>query len=70
MNYVVDAVENGKRLKAMRGNRSAQEIADAVGISVNIYYMYERGERTPSDKVKVQLAKYYKTSVQRLFFGT
>lgn len=69
MKYSVNAEENGKRLRELRGNRSAQEVADAVGISVNLYYMYERGERNPSDKIKVLLAGYFKTTVQHLFFG-
>lgn len=69
MKYNVDAIENGKRLRELRGQRSVQEVAGAVGVSVPLYYMYEKGERTPSDKVKVLLARYYKTTVQHLFFG-
>lgn len=69
MKYSVDAVENGKRLRELRGSRSATEVADAIGVSLSLYSMYERGERTPSDKIKILLARYYKTTVQHLFFG-
>jgi len=67
--YTIDAVENGRRLKELRGKRSVKEVSEAIGVSATLYYMYESGERTPSDKVKVQLAQYFKTTVQRLFFG-
>lgn len=55
-------------LREKRGRRSRAEVASAVGISVSALAMYELGLRVPRDDVKVRLAKYYKTSVQRLFF--
>lgn len=61
-------MENGKRLRELRGDKSAREVSDAVGISESSLLMYERGERNPRDDVKVQLAKYYGVSVADIFF--
>lgn len=57
------------RLKAKRGNKTQQEVADAVGISKSSLSMYENGERIPKDEVKLKLAKYFKTTVQKLFYS-
>lgn len=59
----------GGRLVALRGDRTQEEVAKAVGISVAAIGMYERGERTPRDSVKIALAKYYGVTVQSLFFA-
>lgn len=57
----------GKRLLELRGEKSQAEVAQAVGISDSALSMYECGERIPRDSVKVKLAKYYKTTVQKIF---
>lgn len=61
-------VEIGKRLVALRGEKSQIEVAEAVGITQAALSMYERGERIPRDDVKIRLADYYKTSVATIFF--
>ena len=58
----------GKRLLELRGEKSQAEVAQSVGISDSALSMYECGERIPRDSVKVKLAKYYKTTVQKIFF--
>ena len=58
----------GERLRELRGERSQQEVADAVGTSKMAISMYERGVRVPSDNVKIALAKYFDTTVEALFF--
>ena len=58
----------GKRLLELRGEKSQAEVARAVGISDSALSMYECGERIPRDSVKVNLAQYYKTTVQKIFF--
>ena len=58
----------GKRLLELRGEKSQAEVAQAVGISDSALSMYECGERIPRDSVKVKLAQYYKTTVQKSFF--
>lgn len=52
----------------MRGNKTQQEVACAVGISLSLYGMYERGERNPSDNTKIELARYFGTTISDLFY--
>ena len=56
------------RLRTARGEIPRQKVAEAVGVTVSAISMYENGERIPRDEVKIRLAKYYKRSVQELFF--
>lgn len=65
----MDAVIIGKRLAALRGKKTQEEVAKAVGISTSAMSMYENGERIPRDTVKLRLAKYYKRSVQSIFYS-
>lgn len=58
----------GSRLRALRGEKSAEIIAKELGISVSALFMYERGERIPRDQIKLRLASYYGTTVQDIFF--
>ena len=60
--------DNGERLRNLRGNRSAREVADSVGISESALLMYERGERNPRDDIKIGLAHYYHVGVGDIFF--
>lgn len=64
----MDSILIGKRLIELRGNRTQEEVAKAVGASVSAIGMYERGERTPRDEMKLSLAKFYDTTVQAIFF--
>lgn len=57
-----------ERLIKLRGEKSREEVANAVGVSKSAIAMYENGERIPRDAIKVELAKYYRTTVQKLFF--
>ena len=66
----VDAERIGRKLVELRGKRTQEQVANAIGISVSALSMYERGERIPRDPIKIELAKYYKKSVQHIFFGT
>ena len=61
-------IENGKRLRELRGNRSAVEVADAIGISESSLLMYERGERNPRDDIKISIAKYYGVGIGTIFY--
>lgn len=56
------------RLIGLRGKRSQEEVANAIGISSSALSMYENGERVPRDEIKIKLAEYYKTSVEQIFF--
>lgn len=62
------AKEIGKRLTKLRGKKSRKEVAKAVGVSVSAISMYENGDRTPRDSVKIKLANFYGKTVQEIFF--
>lgn len=49
---------------------SQQAIAEVVGVRQSTLSYYERGVRTPSDKVKIKLANFYGKSIQELFFSS
>lgn len=57
-----------KVLRSVRGERTREEVAKAVGITPRALQSYELGDRVPSDKVKIELAKYYNRSIENLFF--
>lgn len=59
----------GKRLRTLRGDRSMSEVAKAVGCVTSCIGNYEAGIRTPPDDMKIKLAKYYKTTVNKIFFA-
>lgn len=59
----------GKTLRKLRGDKTQDEIARNIGITKSAWAMYEREERVPRDEVKVQIAKYFKMSVQDIFFN-
>lgn len=60
----------GEKLKALRGNRSVDEVAKAIGISRSAVGMYESEERIPRDDIKIRLAEYFRTTVQAIFFDS
>lgn len=63
-----DSTIIGKRLVTLRGERTQNEVAMAVGISTSTLGMYEIGKRIPKDHIKVSLARYFNTSVEEIFF--
>ena len=65
----LDRAFTGKKLRELRGKRTQQEIAEAVGVTAMAICQYETGERTPSDKIKIALANYFNTTVEDLFFS-
>lgn len=64
----LDAVAIGKKLRKLRGDRSQQEVADAVGVTNMAISQYEQGERIPKDSIKVALASYFGQSIEKIFF--
>lgn len=61
-------MEFAKILRELRGDRTQEAIAEAVGVTKSSWAMYERGERVPRDEVKVRIAAYFGRSVQDIFF--
>lgn len=62
-------VPYGKRLIELRGERSQAEVAKAIGIATSTLGMYETEQRVPRDSIKILLADYYGTTVQKIFFA-
>lgn len=58
----------GKKLRKLRGDKSRLEVSKALGISVSAITMYELDKRTPRDDIKQKIAKYYKKSIESIFF--
>lgn len=56
-----------EKLIALRGERSQEEVAKALGISISALSMYEQGNRIPRDEVKIRMAEYYGISIEDLF---
>ena len=59
---------NGEILRRLRADRTQEEVAKALNVSVASIAMYEKGERTPRDDVKMALAEFYGKSVSEIFF--
>lgn len=64
----MNAKEIGERLAQLRGEKTQEEVAKEVGISVSALSMYERGERIPRDNIKIRLSEYYKKPIYQIFF--
>ncbi len=60
--------EVGRAIKEMRGTRSQQEIADALGCTKMAISQYENGQRMPNDDMKVSIANFFGVTVGSLFF--
>lgn len=61
-------MSTGKKLRALRGNKTQQQVANDLGITKSALAMYERDERIPRDEIKVRIAAYYGETVQFIFF--
>lgn len=61
--------EAGKKLRKLRGAQTLQTVAANIGISRSALNMYEKGERSPRDEIKIKLANYYKATVQEIFYS-
>lgn len=68
---VIDKSKIAERLKNLRFEKGATtaEVAKACDITPQAVTMYELGERIPRDEVKVKLARYYRKTVEFIFFS-
>lgn len=69
MDNVMNAKSIGEKLVELRGSKTQEEVAKAVGISTSALSMYERGERIPRDNIKIRLSSYYKKPILKIFFS-
>lgn len=65
---MIDKNKVGARLKELRGERTIEEVASVLGISPSALSNYENGIRTPRDQVKIRIARYYRKSIESIFF--
>lgn len=61
-------MEAGAKMRQLRGDTPAKQIADAIGISESALLMYERGERNPRDDIKVKIANHYGVGIGDIFY--
>lgn len=59
----------GEKLKDLRGDRSQTSVAKDMGISRSALIKYENDERLPRPEIMLKIAKYYKKSVNNIFFS-
>ena len=59
----------GEKMRALRGEKTKEEVANAVEVTYSSYTKYERDERVPRDEVKVRIANYFGKSVGEIFFA-
>ena len=64
----MDRLEVGKRVRALRGKKTLDEVAKALGVTSMAVSLWERGERIPNDDIKIKIAAYYNTTVTAIFF--
>ena len=57
----------GKRLRELRGEKTVQCVADAVGISRSALAMYEIGDRIPRDEIKIRFSAFFGVPVGSIF---
>lgn len=68
----MDKVKAGKILRQLRIERgeTLEYTSSAVGISRSALAMYEQGNRSPRDEIKVKLSKHYGKTVEEIFFAS
>lgn len=58
-----------KKLIDLRGGRTQEEVAKALSISKSALSMYENGQRVPRDEIKIRISRYYRQSIESIFFN-
>lgn len=66
----MNAIKIGEILTNLRGDRTREEVANAVNISTSALAMYETGNRIPRDNIKIRLARYYKKPIVDIFYAS
>lgn len=57
-----------RRLIALRGEKTPEEVAKAVGVTTASISDYEQGKRVPNDALKLKMADYFGVQVEQIFF--
>ena len=58
----------GERLRKLRKDKNIkqEELADIIGVQKSSVSLYEIGKNDPSDKAKIEIAKYFNISLDYL----
>jgi transcriptional regulator with XRE-family HTH domain len=59
----------GEKLKKLRGKKTQEEVAKAIGISRARYSHYENERSEPDSEILQKLADYYKVTIDYLLTG-
>ena len=59
----------GERLRALRGERTLEEVSKALNVSAMAISLWERGERIPNDDMKIRISAFYGRSISSIFFN-
>ena len=65
---MIDKKIIGDRLRKLRGTKSRADVASALGVTVQALYLWETGQRTPTDAAKIKIADFYRRSVANIFY--
>lgn len=65
---MANTIRISRKLVRLRGKRTQCEVAKAIGITRSALSNYEQGVRVPKDEIKIKIARYYRTTVQKIFF--
>lgn len=66
---ILDTEAMAEKLTRLRGKRTQEEVAKALGISHSSLAMYESGKRIPRDPIKLRIAEFYGQSIPYIFFN-
>lgn len=58
-----------QKLVELRGAKTLLQVATDLDISVSALSQYENSKRFPTPEIAQKLAKYYRTTVDELFYG-
>ena len=60
----------GEKLLGLRKEKqeTAEQLAEALGISQSAVAMYENGKRIPRDEIKIRIAEHFGVTVESIFF--
>ena len=65
----MDSSRMAKKLVELRGSKSRESVANALGLILSTLTMYEIGARIPRDENKEKIARYYGKTVDEIFFA-
>lgn len=60
--------EIGERLRKLRGTKSRADVADALGVTQQAIWLWESGQRMPTDSAKIKIADFYRRSITNIFY--